>query len=110
MADYLLMVLEDEAAHAAQSPKAMAELIDRRVRFADQLRRAGQLRDSGRFRPSKEGKRVRRDGDRLAIEDGPFAGGNALAQYYWVETRTVEEAAQLATACPVLPSDEVDVR
>jgi len=109
MADYLLMVLEDEAAHAAQSPKAMAELIDRRVQFADGLRRAGQLRDSGRFRPSKEGKRVRHDGDRLMIEDGPFAG-TALAQYYWVETRTVEEAAHLATACPALPSDEVDVR
>jgi len=109
MADYLLMVLEDETAHAAQSPRAIAELIERRARFSDGLRRAGQLRDSGRFRPSKEGKRVRRAGDRLEIEGGPFAG-KALGQFYWVQAHSVDEAAQLATACPALPSDEVDVR
>src|SRR5262245_23296026 len=111
MADYLLMVLENEDGHAAQSPQAMAELIDARAQFADGLRRAGQLRDSGRFRPSKEGMRVRRDGDRLRIRPGPFADdGKALGAYYWVQADSVEEAARLATGCPVLAVDEVDVR
>src|SRR5262245_51062629 len=111
MADYMLMVLEREEAHAAQSPKAMAELIEKRARFADGLRRAGRLRDSGRFRSSKEGKRVRRDGDRLQVQDGPFAeDGQALAGYYWVEAGSVEEAAQLAKECPALDADEVEVR
>jgi hypothetical protein len=104
MADYMLMVLEDEAAHAAQPPAQMAELIDHRARFVDELRRSGKLRDTGRFRPSPEGKRVRRDG----VEDGPFAG--ALGSYYWVQAGSVEEAAQLAGGCPALASDEVDVR
>jgi hypothetical protein len=104
---YLLMVLEDELAHASQSPKAMAELIDERSRFADGLRREGKLRDSGRLRPSREGKRVRPQ----KIEDGPFAeAGKSLGAYYWVEAESVEEAAQLAARCPALPSDEIDVR
>jgi hypothetical protein len=111
MADYLLMVLENEDAHSAQSPKAMAELIDERAAFIDGLRREGHLRDSGRFRPSKEGKRVRRDGAGLHVQGGPFAeDGKALGAYYWVNAPNVEEAAALAQKCPTLPTDDVDER
>jgi hypothetical protein len=111
MADYMLMVLEDEDEHASQSPKATAELIDERTQFADELRRAGRLRDSGRFRPSKEGKRVRRAGDELEVRSGPFAeDGKALGGYYCVEAGNIDEAARTAAGCPVLASDEVDVR
>ncbi len=88
MPDYLLMVLEDEAAHATQSPKAMAELIDERARFVDRLRGAGQLRDSGRFRPGKEAKRVRRVANTLEIEGGPVVDdGKAVGGYYWVQAQ-----------------------
>ncbi len=107
MGEYMLLVLEDEAAHAAQAPSAMATLIERRARFADELRRGGKLRDTGRLRPSREGKRVRPQ----HVEDGPFAeDGKALAAYYWVDAASVEEAAQLAADCPALPADEIDVR
>jgi len=104
MSDYLLMVHENEREHAAQSPKAIAELIVRRAEFADELRRAGQLRDRGRFRPSGEGKRVR--GAR--VDDGPFAG--ALAEYYWVDAPTQGDAEAVASRIPALASDRVDVR
>ena len=107
MTQYMLMVLEDESAHAAQSPKAMAELIDERAKFIEGLRREGRLRDSGRLRPSTEGKRVRPK----QVEDGPFAEeGKALGAYYCVEAASAEEAAKLAMRCPALPSDEIDVR
>jgi len=112
MADHMLMVLEDEGAHASESPKAMAELIDRRAAFADELRRAGTLRDGGRLRPSHEGKRVRRTAaGRLEVQDGPFAEqGKALCAYYWVDVPGADEAAAVAARCPVLSGDEVDVR
>jgi hypothetical protein len=107
----MLMVLEDEDAHASQSPKAMAELIDRREAFVDGLRRAGVLRDGGRLRPSKEGKRVRRDGDGLHVQSGPFAeDGKALGGYCWVQAPGIDEAAATAAGCPTLASDEIDVR
>ena len=111
MADYLLMILEDEHAHAQQSPKAMAELIAARARFAESLRGRGQLLDFGRFRPSKDGKRVRRDGDRLHVENGPLAeNGKALGAYYWVRAPNSAEAADIGRECPTLPNDQVDVR
>ncbi|MGE5180717.1 MAG: YciI family protein [Acidobacteriota bacterium] len=107
MGDYMLMVLEDETAHAAQAPKDMAELIEQRARFADRLRAGGKLRDAGRLRPSREGKRVRPQ----RVDDGPFAeDGKALGAYYWIEAASVDDAAKLAAECPVLPADELDVR
>src|SRR5215475_11062927 len=109
MADYMLMVLEDEAMHAAESPKNVAELIDGRTRFADELRRGGKLRDGGRLRPSKEGKRVCRDGEQLQVHDGPFAEeGKALGAFYLVDAAGVDEAARIGSACPALSSDEID--
>jgi hypothetical protein len=111
MADYMLMVLEDEDARASQSSMAMAELIEKRARFVDGLRRAGQLKDAGLFRPSKEGRRVRREGDRLLVESGPFAeDGKTFGAYYWVQARSFDEAAELANLCPTLDADEIDVR
>jgi hypothetical protein len=112
--EYLLMTVEDENAHASQSPKAMSELIEKSATYADELRRAGRLEDSGRLRPSKEGKRVRREGDRLQVRDGPFAEeaeeGKALGAYHWVHASSFDEAAGLAAKAPVLPTDEIEVR
>ena len=106
MGETMMLILEDEGAHAAQAPAEMAELIEKRAQFTGALRRDGKLRDSGRFRPSKEAKRVRAGG----VEDGPFAeDGKTLAAYYWVDA-DVADAAKLATDCPVLASDAIDVR
>jgi hypothetical protein len=109
--EYLLMMREDEQAHASQSPQAMSELIERSAAYADELRRAGRLKDIGRLRPSKEGKRVHRVGDRLEVAGGPFAQeGKALGGYCWVQAGSLDEAAELAAKAPGLPSDEIDVR
>ena len=111
MADYMLMVLEDESAHASQSPRAMAELIEKRARFVDGLRHAGRLKDAGHFRPSKDGRRVRTEGGRVRVEGGPFVeSGKSFGAYYWVEAQTLDAAAELAHGCPALETDEVDVR
>jgi hypothetical protein len=102
MGGYMLMVLEDENVHAGQSPAEIAELVERRARYAKAL--GDKLRDTARLRPSREGKRVYR----ARVENGPFAP--ALGAYYWVEADSLDEAAKLATDCPTLPSDEIDVR
>lgn len=111
MAEYLVMTLEDEDAHASQSPKEISELIEQGAEFADELRRAGRLKDHGRLRPSKEGKRLRREGGRLQVRDGPFAEeGRALGSYCWVEAGSVDEAAEIAARLPGLPTDVIEVR
>lgn len=107
MSEYLLLIAEDEPAHAAQSPADIAALIEARARFADELRRAERLRDHGRFRPSAEGKRVR-CAPALHVEEGPFSP--ALGGYVWIDAPSVDEATRLAATYPMLPSDAIEVR
>lgn len=102
MSGFMVMVLEDERAHAAQSPAEIADLLARRARYAAEL--GDRLRDAGRLRPSREGKRVYA----TRVEDGPFAP--ALGAYYWIDADDLDDATRLARACPTLPSDELDVR
>jgi len=106
MGDYMIMVLEDERVHASRSPKEMSAHIDEAARFGEALRKGGKLKDSGRLRPSSEGKRVGTRG----VEDGPFGDDKAIGAYFWIEAANVEEAAKVATECPALPSDAIDVR
>jgi hypothetical protein len=109
--DFMLLLMEDEGAHAAEDPKAVARLIEKRAAFVEGARRSGVLADAARFRPSKEGKRVRRQGGRAEVVDGPFADdGRALAGYCCVRADGAEAAAAIAAGCPVLPADVVDVR
>lgn len=111
MNDYLLMVLEDEAAQRRATPKETAALLENQASFASRLREAGTLRDCGRFHFSRDGKRVRRDGERVLVEDGPFLqAGRALGSYYWLQNTTREDADRIALECPTLPDDEIDVR
>lgn len=111
MTEYMLMVLEDEAVHEALPARAVEELLEARATFEGELRRAGVLKASGQLRPSKGGRRVRRNGGELEDRPGPFVEeGRALGGYLWVEAASVEEAAKLAAACPTLATDEVDVR
>jgi hypothetical protein len=111
MTDYLFMALEDEQAHASQTPRATSELIERGADFAEALQREGRLKDRGRLRPSREGKRLRRRGGRLEVQDGPFSEeGKALGSYHWVQAGSADEAAERAAQLPILPTDAVEVR
>jgi hypothetical protein len=111
VSDYLLMIHENEAAQTGAAPNVTASLLEQQTAFAARLRETGSLRDSGRFHLSKEGKRVRHDGERVRVEDGPFLeAGRALGSYYWLRNTTREAAERIATECPTLPEDEIDVR
>jgi len=110
MTDHLLMVLEDERAHAAQSPAEIAAQVRAQARFAAELRDAGTLRDGCRLRPSVEAKRVARVAGELRVTDGPFVDdGLALAACYLVDA-DLDAAARLAAGYPALAGDVVDVR
>lgn len=119
MPDHLVMLLEDDDAHASESPLEMTALIDARAAFVESLRGSGALHDAGRFRPGAEAKRVRRRrGDAPAtrsapieIEEGPARSrGRSLSAYLRIQAPTLDEAATLAAGYPRLPTDEIEVR
>ena len=108
---HLVLVFEDEAAHLALTPRAMAAQLEAEAQFVHGLQSSGVLLDHGRLRPSDEGIRVRGAWslDRPKLEAGPFPGP-ALARFYLLQAATPEDAATRAASCPVLPTDVVEVR
>src|SRR2546425_1682409 len=71
---------EQSAAATPPTPEAMAEY----QKFNEQLVKAGVVIGAGRLSPSSQGKRVRFDGKKRTVIDGPFAESKELVAGYWL--------------------------
>ena len=95
----------------ATSDAALKESMVKMEVFNEELKRAGVMKDCDGLRPSREGKRVRFDGDSRAVVDGPFEGD--LVAGYWIwELPSIEEAVAWVKRCPnpmPVPS-EIEIR
>lgn len=93
------------------SASAFKESMARMGAFNEALRKAGVLKDCDGLRPSREGKRVRFDGDARSVVDGPFEGD--LVAGYWIwELPSMEAAVAWVKRCPnpmPVPS-EIEIR
>src|SRR5437879_13145016 len=89
----LIMAKEGEQSEAATTPTphAMAEY----QKFNEELVNAGVVLEAGRLYPSSQSKRVRFDGKKRTVIDGPFAETKELVAGYWLwEVRSIHEALQ----------------
>src|SRR5437773_9918641 len=78
----LIMAKEGNQTEAATppTPEAMAEY----QKFNDELVKAGVVLEAGRLYPSSQSKRVRCDGKKRTVIDGPFAETKELVAGYWL--------------------------
>jgi hypothetical protein len=106
MADYMILICENEAEQQRMAPSEIKALVERHGAYVKQLKAAGAYRDSERLRPSGEGKRV----NASKIEEGPFGDEQAIAGYYLVKADDLAAAVALAESCPMAPGDTLDVR
>jgi hypothetical protein len=90
---------EDHQAQAAKppTPEAFAEF----QKFNEELVKAGVVEGDGRLYPSAEGKRLRFDGTRRTVIDGPFAETKELVAGYWLwRVRSMDEALEWLKRAP----------
>jgi len=109
MSQFMVMIREHEASEAALGPAETQSLLEARVSYEKNLHATSIYRDGERFRPSAEGRRVRRRDGQLQVEVGPFEE-KAFGAYYVVEAPSLDAAVALARDCPVSPGAELDVR
>src|SRR5258708_37697104 len=78
----LIMAKEGEQSEAATAPTphALAEY----QKFNEELVKAGGVLEAGRLHPSSQSKRVRFEGKRRTVIDGPFAETKELVAGYWL--------------------------
>src|SRR5436309_15420053 len=95
----LTMAKEGEPSAAAPPPprEAMAEY----QKFNDELVKAGVVLEAGRLYPSSQSKRVRFDGKKRTVIDGPFAETKELVAGYWLwQVRSIDEALEWLKRAP----------
>ena len=96
---------------AAMSDSQMKDSVAAMEVFNEELKKAGVLTDCDGLRPSREGKRVRFDGNSRTVVDGPFTG-DLVAGYWRWELPSVEEAFAWVKRCPKpMPApSEIEIR
>jgi hypothetical protein len=109
MAQYMLLVYEEEVAPAEQAERE--KVTPTLVELHASLREAGLLVGVQRLRPVDSATSVRvRDGE-TQITDGPFAvTKEVLAGYYVLECADLDEALRHAARLPMAPWATIEVR
>ena len=77
------------------------ELFSAMGKYNDELVKAGVLLAAEGLQPSSKGVRVRFDGPRRTVVDGPFAETKELIAGYWLwQCKSLEEAIEWVKRCP----------
>src|SRR5512144_2116510 len=79
--------------------------------FNEELVKAGVMLAGEGLHPTSRGKRVRFDGAKRRVTDGPFAETKELIAGFWLwQVKSMEEAVEWARRCPdPMPGEEAQL-
>ena len=107
MAEYLILIYEDETAYAEPTPEVWETAMRAHTRFMEQIAELGGKNLGGNaLMPSSTATSIRGD----VVTDGPFAETKeGLGGYYLIEANDLDQALAIAKLCPA-PTGGVEVR
>ncbi|PYS68083.1 MAG: dehydrogenase [Acidobacteria bacterium] len=94
---------------AMPSEKLLTEMGN----YNEELVKAGVMQAGEGLHPSSKGKRVRFDGTKRTVIDGPFAETRELIAGYWIwKVKSMDEAVEWLKKCPnpMEETSEVEIR
>jgi len=92
----LILAKEDHVA-TAPTPEMMAEF----QAFNEELVKAGVVIGDGRLYPSGQAKRLKFDGRKRTVIDGPFTETKEMVAGYWLwQVRSMDEALEWLKRAP----------
>ena len=101
---------EDSEAGVMPSEKMLTEM----GHFNEELVKAGVMLAGEGLHPSSKGKRVRFEGKKVTVIDGPFTEAKELIAGFWLwQVRSIDEAAEWVKRIPNpddAPAGEVEIR
>ena len=87
------------------------EILTKMGKYNEQLVKAGIMLAGEGLRPSSKGKRVKFDGGKKTVTDGPFAETKELIAGFWIwQVRSMEEAVEWLKRAPFDGGTEVELR
>ena len=98
---------KDSEAGALPDEKILTEM----GKFNEQLSKAGVMLAGEGLQPSSKGVRVRFDGSKRTVIDGPFAETKELIAGFWLwQVKSKEEAIEWLKRAPFGGGTEVEIR
>jgi hypothetical protein len=89
------------------------ELLGAMAKFNEEMVKAGIMLDGNGLQPSSKGARIRIEGSKRTVIDGPFAETKELVAGYWIiQVKSKEEAIQWMKRVPNPHNDggEIEIR
>jgi hypothetical protein len=86
------------------------QLLEEMGKFNEQLVKAGVMLAGEGLHPTSKAKRVRFDGDKKTVIDGPFSETKELVAGFWIwQVRSMDEAVEWLKKAPFREGD-VEIR
>jgi hypothetical protein len=98
---FMIIVKATPDSEAGRFPPDSDKLFAEMAQYHEELAKAGVLLDGSGLQPSSKGWRVRYEGDRRVVVDGPFTESKELiAGYTIIQVRNREEALEWSRRYP----------
>jgi hypothetical protein len=106
---FMILVKANKDSEAGVLPDE--KLLTDMTKFNEELVRAGVMLAGDGLHPSSKGVRVRFDGSKPTVIDGPFSETKELVAGYWLwQVRSKEEAVEWLKRAPFKQGEVVEIR
>ena len=87
------------------------EMLAEMGKYNEELVKAGIMLAGEGLQASSKGKRIRFEGSKRTVVDGPFTETKELIAGFWLwQVRSMDEAVEWLKRAPFEPGDEVEIR
>jgi hypothetical protein len=106
---FMVIVKADKNSEAGVMPSQ--ELLEKMGKYNEQLVKAGVMLAGDGLHPSSKGVRIRFNGAKRTVIDGPFAETKELIAGYWLwQVKSREEAIEWLKRAPFDGGAEIELR
>ena len=108
---FMMLVIPKGYAGAEPGTMPDAALVERMMKYNEELQRAGVLLSLDGLHPPSMGARVSFSGGKPRVTDGPFAEAKEVLGGYWIiQVRSRDEAVEWARRAPMPDGDVIEIR
>jgi hypothetical protein len=106
---FMVIVKADKSSEAGVLPDE--KILTEMGKFNEELVKAGVMLAGEGLQPSSKGARVRFDGNKRTVTDGPFTESKELIAGFWLwQCKSKEEAIEWLKRAPFDGGTEVEIR
>ncbi|HEU4477347.1 MAG TPA: YciI family protein [Pyrinomonadaceae bacterium] len=106
---FMVIVKANAESEAGKMPTK--EMLTEMGNYNEELVKAGVMQAGEGLQPSSKGTRIKFDGAKRTVTDGPFAETKELIAGYWMwQVKSKEEAIEWLKRAPFKDGEEVELR